>query len=115
MSKETPLKGGRVAGLAKRLHLSKGAVNIVLALVAVFWLVPTISLLVISLRPESLFGQSGWWKVLTAPTQLNLSQLRHDFFPGFHHGRRAGLSRHLARDHDSCDDSGRSYFESGRL
>src|ERR1022692_3628459 len=29
---------------------------------AVFCLKKTISLLIISLRPESLFGQSGWWR-----------------------------------------------------
>ena len=56
VSKVASEKERRVVALAKRLRLSKAVVNVILALVAVFWLVPTISLLVISLRPESLFG-----------------------------------------------------------
>jgi alpha-glucoside transport system permease protein len=83
MSKETPVKERRVAALARRLHLSKGAVNIVLGLVAVFWLVPTISLLIISLRPESAFGESGWWTVFTAPAQLTFHNYSTIFSQGF--------------------------------
>lgn len=83
VSTQTPVKGGRVAALARRLHISKGAVNIVLGLVAVFWLVPTISLLIISLRPESAFGESGWWTVFTAPSQLTLHNYSTIFSQGF--------------------------------
>jgi alpha-glucoside transport system permease protein len=83
LTKETPVRQRRVAALAKRLHLSKGAVNIVLALVAIFWLVPTISLLVISLRPESAFGESGWWTVFTAPSQLTFHNYATIFSQGF--------------------------------
>lgn len=74
---------GRVVALAKRRRLSKAAVNVILVLVAVFWLVPTISLLVISLRPESLFGQSGWWTIFTAPTQLTWGNYATIFSQGF--------------------------------
>jgi alpha-glucoside transport system permease protein len=51
--------------------------------VAIFWLVPTISLLVISLRPEALFGVSGWWKVFTAPSQLTFGNYSTIFSQGF--------------------------------
>ena len=83
MSVEAPVKETRVAGLTKRLHLSKAVVNVILALVAIFWLVPTISLLVISLRPESLFGVSGWWKVFTTPSQLTFGNYSTIFSQGF--------------------------------
>jgi alpha-glucoside transport system permease protein len=73
----------RVVTLRKRLHLSKAAVNVILGLVAVFWLVPTISLLVISFRPESLFGESGWWTVFTAPAQLTWGNYSTIFSQGF--------------------------------
>jgi alpha-glucoside transport system permease protein len=73
----------RVVTLRKRLHLSKAAVNVILGLVAVFWLVPTISLLVISFRPESLFGESGWWTVFTAPAQLTWGNYSTIFAQGF--------------------------------
>jgi alpha-glucoside transport system permease protein len=58
--------------LLKRLQPSRLALNCVIAVIALFWMLPTISLAIISLRPEGLFGVSGWWTVLTAPSQLTL-------------------------------------------
>jgi alpha-glucoside transport system permease protein len=57
--------------------------NIVLVLVAIFWLVPTISLTVISFRPEGLFGVSGWWTVLTEPSQLTIQNYKTLLSTGF--------------------------------
>lgn len=54
----------------RRLRPSRFVVNLVLAIVAVVWLIPTVSLLIFSLRPENLFEQSGWWQVFTMPSQL---------------------------------------------
>lgn len=59
--------------LALRFRPSRLVLNVVLVIIALFWLVPSISLLVISFRPEGLFGVSGWWTALTAPSQLTLS------------------------------------------
>jgi alpha-glucoside transport system permease protein len=66
------------------LHLrpSRVLVNIVLAVIAVFWLVPTLGVLIISLRPESLYQQSGWWSALTSPSQLTLDNYRTLFSQG---------------------------------
>ncbi|HYA00257.1 MAG TPA: carbohydrate ABC transporter permease [Candidatus Binatia bacterium] len=58
--------------LAIRFRPSRVVLNVVLILVALFWMVPTISLLVISFRPEGLYGVSGWWTVFTEPSQLTL-------------------------------------------
>ena len=82
MTTVAPVKKRRVVSLAKRLRLSKAVVNVILVLVAIFWLVPTISLLVISLRPESLFGVSGWWTVFTAPSQLTFGNYATIFSQG---------------------------------
>ncbi|WP_017793740.1 carbohydrate ABC transporter permease [Leucobacter salsicius] len=57
----------RIAGAA-----SRGFVNIVLALVAVFWLVPTLGLLLTSFRSGADNASSGWWTVLTKPAELTL-------------------------------------------
>lgn len=56
------------------LHFRPGrtVLNVVLAVIAIVWLVPTIGLTVISFRPEGLFNQSGWWTVFTAPAQLTV-------------------------------------------
>lgn len=55
-----------------RLRPGRTLLNIVLVLIALFWLVPTIGLTIISFRPEGLFAQSGWWTVFTAPAQLTI-------------------------------------------
>ena len=59
--------------------LRRGGVQIALAVVAVFWLVPTFGLLVTSLRPVQTYGQSGWWEALTKPSQLTVDAYT-DFF-----------------------------------
>ena len=72
----------RTRRLASRLRPSRLALNVVLGLVAVFWLVPTVSLLVISLRDPSTYGVTGWWTVFTAPTQLTLKNYEQLFSTG---------------------------------
>jgi len=62
----------RARRIAIRFRPTRMVLNVILGLIAIFWLVPTVSLLVISLRPASSFGVSGWWTVFTAPTQLTL-------------------------------------------
>jgi alpha-glucoside transport system permease protein len=59
--------GGRIADF-----LGKGVVNIVLIIVAVFWLVPTIGLFLASLRSSTDNSESGWWTVFTRPAQLTI-------------------------------------------
>lgn len=72
--------------LTVRLRRSHPTLNIVLALVAVFWLVPSIGLLAISLRPEAVFNASGWWTVFTAPSQLTFGNYQVLFAQGFKAG-----------------------------
>jgi alpha-glucoside transport system permease protein len=69
------------------LRLSRSVLDIALAVVAIFWLVPTIGLTIISLRPERFFQQSGWWTVLGAPAQLNLQNYATLFSDGFAAGK----------------------------
>lgn len=58
---------GRVADF-----FGRGVVNIVLIVVALFWLIPTIGLFLSSLRNSVDNSQSGWWTVFTRPAQLTL-------------------------------------------
>ncbi|CAM5250325.1 hypothetical protein STENM223S_03304 [Streptomyces tendae] len=58
--------------LASRLveALSGGLVRVFLIVVALFWLVPTIGLLLSSLRTPQDMAASGWWNVFTEPSRL---------------------------------------------
>ncbi|MFE3655644.1 carbohydrate ABC transporter permease [Streptomyces sp. NPDC059165] len=47
-----------------------GALRVLLVLAGLFWLVPTVGLLLSSLRSPTDISASGWWQVLTAPAQL---------------------------------------------
>jgi alpha-glucoside transport system permease protein len=47
-----------------------GALRVFLVLVALFWLMPTVGLLLSSLRDPADISADGWWKVFTAPAQL---------------------------------------------
>ena len=68
-----------IAGLEPRTRseritraLSKGPLHIFLIGIALFWLTPTIGLLITSFRTASNNGESGWWTALTEPRQLTL-------------------------------------------
>ncbi|NJP53438.1 carbohydrate ABC transporter permease [Streptomyces sp. SBST2-5] len=57
--------GSRIAG-----WVSGGFVRVFLIVVGLFWLVPTIGLLLASLRAPEDMASSGWWNVFTEPSQL---------------------------------------------
>lgn len=63
--KKTPVQ--RVLGV-----LSSSVVNVVLILVALFWLIPSIGLFITSLRSGGDNAASGWWTVFTKPAELTL-------------------------------------------
>ncbi|MGW1954313.1 carbohydrate ABC transporter permease [Streptomyces sp. NPDC001920] len=50
--------------------VSGGLVRVFLIVVGLFWLVPTIGLLLSSLRPPEEMTASGWWEVFSKPSQL---------------------------------------------
>ncbi|MER7492726.1 carbohydrate ABC transporter permease [Streptomyces pharetrae] len=52
--------------------LSGGAVRVFLIVVGLFWLVPTIGLLLSSLRSTRDMNDSGWWTVFTEPARLTV-------------------------------------------
>ncbi len=66
-----------------RFRPPRVVLNLLMVVIAVFWLLPTVSLTIISFRPESLYGVSGWWTVFTAPAQLTVDNYRVLFQSGF--------------------------------
>ncbi|CAL9462113.1 carbohydrate ABC transporter permease [Streptomyces sp. enrichment culture] len=59
--------GARIVG-----WVNGGLVRVFLIVVGVFWLVPTIGLLLSSLRRPEDMNESGWWTVFTEPAQLTV-------------------------------------------
>ncbi|GGW35356.1 sugar ABC transporter permease [Streptomyces lucensis JCM 4490] len=57
--------------------LSGGLVRVVLVLVGLFWLVPTVGLLVSSLRAPQDMSASGWWTVFSEPSRLTVDSYRN--------------------------------------
>jgi alpha-glucoside transport system permease protein len=66
-------------GVASRIvsFLGGGVVQVFLALVAMMWLIPTIGLLIASLRPEAANSTNGWWNALSKPSELTFANYRH--------------------------------------
>ncbi|MER6122014.1 carbohydrate ABC transporter permease [Streptomyces sp. NPDC001795] len=62
-AKQSP--GERIAAA-----VSGGLVRVLLIVVGLFWLVPTIGLLLASLRKPADMSGSGWWTVFSKPSQL---------------------------------------------
>ncbi|KAF4409379.1 MULTISPECIES: carbohydrate ABC transporter permease [Streptomyces] len=63
---------GRKPSAASRLaaRASGGLAQGILVLIALFWLMPTLGLLISSLRDPTDISSSGWWQVFTEPAQL---------------------------------------------
>ncbi|USQ88642.1 carbohydrate ABC transporter permease [Streptomyces phaeoluteigriseus] len=67
-----PVRAERSLGGRLVEKVGGGAVRVFLILVGLFWLVPTIGLLISSLRSPEDMSASGWWKVFAEPSQLTV-------------------------------------------
>jgi alpha-glucoside transport system permease protein len=81
---------GRHAGAPQRGVLSRvvdrlggGLVQALLVVIGLFWLVPTLGLLIVSLRGETDNNSSGWWTVFTRPAQLTFENYANLLSTGF--------------------------------
>ncbi|MFI6811071.1 carbohydrate ABC transporter permease [Nonomuraea sp. NPDC050328] len=63
--------------------LGSGAVQVLMVLLGLFWLVPTLGLLIVSLRDEKVNAAEGWWTVFTQPAQLTLDAYSSLLATGF--------------------------------
>ena len=57
--------------------LAKGPLHIFLILIGLFWLTPTIGLLITSFRTAAANGESGWWQALTKPSELTIEPYKN--------------------------------------
>ena len=56
--------------------LSRGVVQAVLVVIGLSWLMPTLGLLIASLRTPADNASSGWWTVFSEPAQLTIDNYR---------------------------------------
>jgi alpha-glucoside transport system permease protein len=81
----------RAAGRMRAKHtaglVGRAAGGLLLAIVALAWLVPTVGLLTTSFRPQADIATSGWWKVFAKPrfTMVNYTSVltARKFFQNF--------------------------------
>ncbi|MEV6736896.1 carbohydrate ABC transporter permease [Streptomyces sp. NPDC051104] len=66
----TVVKARRFLGARIAEGVGGGLLRVFLILVGLFWLVPTIGLLLASLRKPEDMNASGWWTVFSKPSQL---------------------------------------------
>jgi alpha-glucoside transport system permease protein len=59
--------------------VARGPLNILLAVLAVMWLVPTLGLLVTSLLPPTEITQQGWWNVVAHPSLATFENYKEIF------------------------------------
>ncbi|MFJ3911695.1 carbohydrate ABC transporter membrane protein 2 (CUT1 family) [Streptomyces sp. 2132.2] len=67
-TRPAPRAGARAGRLAA--GAAAGAVRVFLVLAALFWLMPTLGLLISSFLSPTDLNKGGWWQALTAPTRL---------------------------------------------
>jgi len=60
--------------MAGRLNraLSRGPINLLLAFLAILWLVPTLGLFLTSLMPADVVSGQGWWTIFSEPSVATL-------------------------------------------
>jgi alpha-glucoside transport system permease protein len=66
---DRPTRGGRrgVAGVGEKAGSANWLVKLVLAFVCFLWIVPTIGLLITSLRDPDAANTTGWWTIFKSP------------------------------------------------
>ncbi|MFI7110962.1 carbohydrate ABC transporter permease [Nonomuraea sp. NPDC050227] len=72
-------------GVASRIvdRLGGGAVQVIMIVLGLFWLVPTLGLLVVSLRTVKVNNAEGWWTIFTKPAELTLANYKNLLASGF--------------------------------
>lgn len=81
---------GLEAGAPRRSLASKivdrigsGAVQVIMVLLGLFWLVPTLGLLVVSMRTNQVNSAEGWWTIFTKPAELTIQNYANLLGSGF--------------------------------
>ena len=72
----TIVRGGGFGRTLAKLG-ARGPLHVVLVAVSLLWLVPSVGLLISSLRPANLITSTGWWTAFKTPFQFTLDNYSH--------------------------------------
>ncbi|MGN9838497.1 carbohydrate ABC transporter permease [Nonomuraea sp. H19] len=64
-------------------RLGSGIVQVVMVVLGLFWLVPTLGLLVVSMRTTKVNNAEGWWTIFTKPAELTIENYKNLLSGGF--------------------------------
>src|SRR5690606_29129689 len=64
-------------------RLGSGLVQVLMILLGLFWLVPTLGLLVVSLRTTEVNNAEGWWTIFTKPAEITIANYGNLLAGGF--------------------------------
>ncbi|WP_327584965.1 carbohydrate ABC transporter permease [Nonomuraea sp. NBC_00507] len=64
-------------------RIGSGAVQLIMVVLGLFWLVPTLGLLVVSMRTTPVNNAEGWWTVFTKPAELTIQNYQNLLGSGF--------------------------------
>ncbi|MCK2221747.1 carbohydrate ABC transporter permease [Actinomadura sp. ATCC 31491] len=64
-------------------RVGSGAVQVIMIILGLFWLVPTLGLLVVSLRTNKVNNAEGWWTIFTKPAELTVASYQNLLSGGF--------------------------------
>ncbi|MFQ3546823.1 MAG: carbohydrate ABC transporter permease [Termitinemataceae bacterium] len=69
----------RINTIESRYHKALTAIplHVVLVSACIVWMVPSVALLISSLRPKHLIAISGWWEAFTSPFAFTLENYAH--------------------------------------
>ena len=83
MTAQASVQAGTRVAVATRpgggFRADRLALHIAIVLILIAWLLPTLGMLVNSVRPASDVAHSGWWTILSPTTQLTLDNYVHIF------------------------------------
>jgi alpha-glucoside transport system permease protein len=71
-----PARSRTIGAVMGRLG-ARGVLHVLLVAISLIWLVPSVGLLVSSLRPSHLISSTGWWRAFTTPFQFTLENYGH--------------------------------------